>query len=103
VTEATVAAYIRSNPQLLKAKERSLEKKLERDTANRSRRAEHTVRRTGPREVVTVTSPKLERLREKCETARAALFIAEMNLEEVKASLLPYQLLVQLHTAGLIK
>src|SRR6266487_2889267 len=103
VTEATVAAYIRSNPQLLKAKERSLEKKLERDTANRSRRAEHTVRRTGLREVVTVTSsPKLERLREKCETARATLFVAEMNLEEVKASLLPYQLLVQLHTAGLI-
>jgi hypothetical protein len=81
----------------------SLKKKLERDTANRSRRAEHTVRRTGLREVVTVTSPKLERLREKCETARATLFIAEMNLEEVKASLLPYQLLVQLHTAGLIK
>ena len=110
VTEATVTAYVKSNPRLVEAKERCLEKKYERDKAsmqvNMSRRAEYSAERIERKKyaqtVEHVTSPKLERLRDKLDVANMTLSVAERKLEEVKASILPYQLLVQLYTAGLI-
>lgn len=105
VTEATVSAFVKSNPRFVTAKELCLEKKFEREKANMSRRVEYVAKRTESRMEAreTVTSPKLERLRERLVTATIALSGAEGNLEEVKASIVSYQLLVQLYTAGLIR
>jgi hypothetical protein len=102
VTEATVAAYVKSYPKLVEAKTRCLDKEHERKALNISRRVDFAARRTEtPRE--QVTSPKLERLQEKRDIAEISLLGAQMRVEEVKASILPYQLLVQLYTAGLVK
>jgi chromosome segregation ATPase len=111
VTEATVTAYVKSNPRLVEAKERCLKKKYERDKANMqadmSRRALYAAERMEQKKyeqtVEHVTSPKLESLQEKLDEANVTLSVAEIKLEEVKASILPYQLLVQLYTAGLLK
>lgn len=101
VTEATVTAFVRSHLQYITAKEKCLEKKLERDMAFRVGIA--TQRAAQTEQPHEITSPKLIKLREKLFTAQTNLEIAEMRLEEVKASLVPYQLLTQLYTAGLMK
>ena len=106
VTKATVTAFVKSHPRFIEAKERCLNKKFERETANISRRVGYVTgmaERRVARDSQPVTSPKLEKLRERLLTAEITLAGAEMRLEEVKASILPYQLLVQLYTAGLVK
>jgi hypothetical protein len=104
VTEATVTAFVKSNPRFVEAKERCLEKKLERETCHIARRMEYATQRASLRlPGEPLSSPKLIKLREKLFTAQMTLEIAEMRLEEVKASILPYQLLTQLYTAGLVK
>lgn len=106
VTEATVTAFVKSHPRFVAAKERCLEKKFERETANISRRVGYIASVAERREIrdrQPVTSPKLEKLQEKLSMAELTLADAQMRLEEVKASILPYQLLVQLYTAGLVK
>jgi hypothetical protein len=106
VTEATVNAYVKSSVRFVEAKEQYLKKKLERETANITRRVGYTAslaeRRT-TRHSLPPTSSKLEKLQERLRTAEISLAELETQLEEVKASILPYQLLVQLYTAGLIK
>ncbi len=106
VTEATVTAFVKSHPRFVEAKELCLKKKFERETANISRRVGYVARvaeRREARDSQPVSSPKLTKLQEKLMTAEATVAGAEMRLEEVKASILPYQMLVQLYTAGLIK
>jgi hypothetical protein len=105
VTEATVSAYVKSNDELVAAKERCLAKKYERDTLNKARRLEQRIslqssRSHAPTE--PVTSPKLERLRLKQVEAEAMLSEAERKVEETKADIQAYQLLVQLYTAGVL-
>lgn len=110
VTEATVSAFVKSNARLVEAKERCLEKKYERDKAslqaNMSRRAEYAAerieRRKNAQPVVPATSLKLGYLQEELDLAHTTLSDAERKLEEVKTSIVAYQLLVQLYTAGLI-
>ncbi len=107
VTEATVSAFVKSHPQFVEAKENCLNKKFERDAANLSRRAGHVTamseRRIARNSRSVVTSPKLTKLQERLIMAESTIVGAEMRLEEVKASILPYQMLVQLYTAGLIQ
>lgn len=109
VTEATVAAFVKSHPQFVEAQERYLNKKFERDTANVSRRADYTAAATATaehhsaRKSQSVTSPELMELHGQLIDAEMTVADAEMSLEEVKASLLSYQMLVQLYTAGLVK
>ncbi len=102
VTEATVAAFVKSHPKLVEAKTRCLDKEHERKALNISRRVDYTARRIEARHE-QVTSPKLDRLREKLLFAEMERDNAERKVEEVKASILPYQLLVQLYTSGLVK
>lgn len=101
VTEGLITALMNSNTQVVEARERCLEKKLARDTANISRRVGYSARQVESKE--PVTSPKLEKLRERLLTAQMSLAEAEIRVEEVKANIESYQLLVQLYTAGLIK
>ena len=107
VTEATVSAFVKSHPQFVEAKENCLNKKFERDAANLSRRSGHVTamseRRIARNSRSVVTSPKLTKLQERLIMAESTIVGAEMRLEEVKASILPYQMLVQLYTAGLIQ
>lgn len=106
VTEATVTAYVKSHPKFVEAKERCLKKKFERDTANVSRRLGYTasmIDRRTEKVYTPVTSQKLIKLQGRLLEAEGTLAYAEMKLEEIKASILPNQLLVQLYTAGLIK
>jgi chromosome segregation ATPase len=106
VTEATVNAYVKSSVRFVEAKEQYLKKKLERETANITRRVGYTTglaERRATQHSQRPTSSKLEKLQERLCTAEISLATLEMRLEEVKASILPYQLLVQLYTAGLIK
>jgi hypothetical protein len=102
VTEATVAAVVKSDPQLVEAKRRCIDKEHERKAANIARRVGYTTRRAEGSKT-PVTSPKLDKLRERLFEAELRLSEAEMKFEEVKASLPTYQMLVQLYTAGLIK
>src|SRR5258708_3418188 len=105
VTEATVTAVVKSDGQLPEAKKKRIDKRNERKAANITRRIDFRdglrTRRVENR--VSVTSPKLEKLRERLFEAEIRQASAEMKLEEVKASLPTYQMLVQLYTAGLIK
>ncbi len=102
VTEATVAAVVKSHPRLVEAKTQCLEKKFERENANLSRRVEYVARvaeRRVERDMPPATSPKLEKLRERLQTAEITLAGAEMRREEVKARLESYQMLAQLYAA----
>lgn len=107
VTEATVSAFVKSHPQFLEAKEGCLNKKFERETANLTRRAGYVStmaeRRITRDSSLPITSPKLTKLQERLMMAESGVAGVEMRLEEVKASILPYQMLVQLYTAGLIQ
>lgn len=100
VTEGLIFALINSNPQVVEVKERCLEKKRERETANISRRVGYVAKQAEVKE--PVTSPKLEKLRDRLLTAEMTLAGAEMRLKEMKAGMRSYQLLVQLYTAGLV-
>lgn len=100
LTEGLITSLMNSDSRVIEVRKSYLEKKLARDLANISRRAEYSAVQA-PQE--PVTSSKLEKLRERLATAEIALAGAEMKLEEVKASIEPYRLLVQLYTAGLIK
>ncbi|MGH2497588.1 MAG: hypothetical protein ACRDIV_23040 [Ktedonobacteraceae bacterium] len=102
VTEATVTAVVKSNKQLVAAKRKCIDKLHERNAANIARRVGYTARRTEESKV-PVTSPKLEKLRERLFNAELTLSGSETKVEEVKAGLPTYQMLVQLYTAGLIK
>jgi chromosome segregation ATPase len=101
ITEATVAAYIKSHEQVVEAKKRCLEKKYERDTLPSAWRMQAAARRAENQP--DVTSPKLERLRIQLVAAEGRLADARRSLEQVKVSLTTYQMLVQLYTAGLIR
>ena len=105
VTEATVTAVVKSDVRLAEAKKKCIDKEHERKAANITRRIDSRdglrTRRVENR--VSVTSPKLEKLRERLVEAEIRQASAEMKLEEVKSSLPTYQMLVQLYTAGLIK
>jgi len=102
VAEATVAAIVKSDTRLVEAKKKCIDKEHERREANIARRVDY---RTMRAEKIKdpVTSPKLERLRTRLAEAELSHAVAEMRLEEVKASLETYQMLVQLYTTGLIK
>lgn len=106
VTEATVSAYVKSHPEFVEAKERCLDKKFEREKENVSRRAGYTAsvaERRMARHDKPVTSPKLTKLQERLMVAQSMVTGAEMRVEEVRAGLASYQMLVQLYTAGLVK
>jgi len=102
VTEATVAAVIKSDARLVAAKKKCVDKAHERREVDIARRVDYRTTRV-EKSKDPVTSPKLERLRTRLVEAEISRAGAEMRLEEVKASLEPYQMLVQLYTAGLIK
>jgi len=102
VTEATVAAVVKSDARLVEAKRKCIDKEHERREANIARRVDSRIMRA-EKIKEPVTSPKLERLRARLVEAEINRDGAEMRLEEVKASLETYQLLVQLYTAGLSK
>lgn len=104
VTEATVSAVVRSDERLFNAKKQYIDKKHEKDQLLFNRNTERKSTRIANRMADTEpTSPKLERLKEKLASAELDLSIAEHQVEEVKASISSYQLLVQLYTSGILK
>lgn len=104
VTEATVSAVIKSDPDIFLTKQKYIAAKFKKEELQLSRRtASREARLQRPAFTPDPTSPKLEKLREKLETARAELAGAEYRVEVVKASIGSYQLLVQLYTSGLLK
>lgn len=105
VTEATVSATVRSDERLFAAKQKCINKKFEKEQLLLTRNTERKSVRIANRMANTAepTSPKLERLREKLAGAELDLRLTEQRVEEVKASIGSYQLLVQLYTSGMLK
>lgn len=115
VTEATVAAVLKSDPKLLDLKRKTLDAKLEKDKfvferntkrreTNQARRdARWAMRMQGEQTETPIANPKLEKLREKKSIAEVELFAARARIEEIRASITSYQLLVTLYTSGLMK
>jgi len=102
VIEATVAAVVKSDARLVEAKRKCIDKEHERREANIARRVDSRIMRA-EKIKEPVTSPRLERLRARLVEAEINRDGAQLRLEEVKASLQTYQLLVQLYPAGLLK
>lgn len=115
VTEATVSAFVKCNSKLADIKQQVLDAKLEKDTfaferntkrreTNQTRRdARWLARMQGDQTETPTANPKLEKLREKKNVAEVELLATRARIEEIRASITSYQLLVQLYTSGIIK
>lgn len=82
-TEASIAALVRADQRLIDAKRAILDKRYQRDLHSR---------RVGMMRH-SATSPELERLRSELNAADGMYRAAERHLEEMKVSMLSYQIL----------